>query len=605
MKRLLSILLIIASHLSASERTTDVYLSLTKKASSDAVYYSIPEIDVIDLSGKKNITDAVAESASVVVRQNTFNFGLSLPSIRGFSSNQTAVVYDGVKLPKDITSTYDLSILPDISSDKVFLIKGGWSSVFGANTEGGVIAIETQKPKSNLFESGFEFSSFDTERYFFKNSVVKENSSFLTSASIYESDGFQQNSYARKKSFSTNFYHNFKNYGTTKINLFAVDLKRGLPSGTPYDISKFNGEREKIANSTTDWQSDINLFGSVSHSFSVLDTESEITYSRSQLTRKAYQWSFLTSIKTYSNNILLRTKLSGFNLGCEYEENKLRSKVYGNHEMKTIGYYVNRGFSLSDKIDANIYLRYDDSKNFDNVLSPKAVLSYKISESLNSSYSVGRAWRAPNFVDLYGAPSLWYLANPDIKPEKAVSNEITLSYHKKVNASMTMYYYDINDKITIYTDPNTWQSKSVNMAEAYTKGVEFSFGYAFNIFSINAGANFIDVRGKNAGSGSYKKLAYSPSSKYIFSIYADTLLGGITFKTERVSEQWSGYNKTGKKIPTYTVSSVYFAKKIENLSLNFMIENIFNERYATTADSWNGYYPADPRRYSFSLSLMF
>ncbi|MCX7641633.1 MAG: TonB-dependent receptor plug domain-containing protein, partial [Elusimicrobiales bacterium] len=116
-KTILILFILIQNILSyGGDRPTEIYLLLSKNVSNsyESPIHKIPEIEVIsNIENNKKISDIISISPSVIIKNNTSNYGLSLPSLRGFSSNQTVVVYDGVKLPKDITSTYDLSILPD------------------------------------------------------------------------------------------------------------------------------------------------------------------------------------------------------------------------------------------------------------------------------------------------------------------------------------------------------------------------------------------------------------------------------------------------------------------------------------------------------------
>jgi outer membrane receptor protein involved in Fe transport len=556
------------------------------------------------------VSEKLNQSPSVILRENTQNFGLSLVSIRGFSSNQTAVLYDGIKLPKDITSTYDLSILPTLNLENVYLFKGGWSSVFGANSEGGVVALKSETLKDEKLVDLFsEFGPYSTHRYVFKTGVSKDGVSLLLSGEDYKSDGFQQNSYANKQSFTGKLTIGKDDHKLT-LNTFLVDLDRGLPSGTPVEIKSFNGEREKIAKSTTDWQSDRNFFISLKGEFRTGEFSNEISYSKNNLLRDAYQWSSLTEINTYSDNILARTSFEGYNFGIEYDKTKLRSNSYGNHEMKNIGYFANKSFNISEKLKTLVYLRYDDSKEYDNFLSPKLISDYKISDNLSVSYSIARSFRAPNFVDVYGYDGLFYRydPNPNIKPEKSLSNEISISYSgNNISAIVSAYYYDIDDKITIITISTSpiWEDKSVNLAKGYNKGVEVSLGYSYKEFYINLGGSLMDIKGKNVGEGSYKKLAYSPDYKLSFGAGYKSNSFEFGLNTIRVGDQYSGIDKTGKLIPSYTVTDISASKSFGDLKLFAKINNLFNERYATTADSWNGYYPANPRNLFAGLSLKF
>ncbi|NLI09357.1 MAG: TonB-dependent receptor plug domain-containing protein, partial [Elusimicrobia bacterium] len=174
---LLAALILAAKSIKCEDRTSEIFLSLAGKNNYDNyfIYDNAKSIDISDQNTK--ISQAANASPSFVLRENSGNLGLSLGSIRGFGSNQTAVVYDGIKLPKDITSTYDLSLIPTITADKIYILNGGWSSVFGSNAEGGVIGIKTQsiKKDSQSVEIISDYGSYDKKRYLLKSGVSKNN----------------------------------------------------------------------------------------------------------------------------------------------------------------------------------------------------------------------------------------------------------------------------------------------------------------------------------------------------------------------------------------------------------------------------------------------
>ena len=115
-----------------------------------------------------------------------------------------------------------------------------------------MVALKSETLKDEKLVDLFsEFGPYSTHRYVFKTWVSKDGVSLLLSGEDYKSDGFQQNSYANKQSFTGKLTIG-KDDNKLTLNTFLVDLDRGLPSGTPVDIKSFNGEREKKANSLTD-----------------------------------------------------------------------------------------------------------------------------------------------------------------------------------------------------------------------------------------------------------------------------------------------------------------------------------------------------------------
>jgi len=73
--------------------------------------------------------------------------------------------------------------------------------------------------------------------------------------------------------------------------------------------------------------------------------------------------------------------------------------------MKNIVYFANKSFNVSEKLKTSVYLRYDDSKEYDNFLSPKLIANYNFSNKISFSYSIARSFKAPNFADIYCAPA--------------------------------------------------------------------------------------------------------------------------------------------------------------------------------------------------------
>jgi len=321
MKKILLIIILTISiiPLKSEERTSEVFFSISQKPDNNQSYLFGNNLELFGIDeNTQKISEKINQSPSVILRENTQNFGLSLVSIRGFSSNQTAIVYDDIKLPKDITSTYDLSLLPTINIGNIYLLKGGWSGLFGANSEGGLISLKTDELRNEKIIDLFsEFGPYNSKRYVFKAGTSKDGISLLMTGENYKSDGFQENSYADKQAISGKFsIEGEKNKFI--LNMFLVNLDRGLPSGTPVDIKSFNGEREKKANRTTDWQNDSNFFINFKDEFQIGNFSNEISYSKNSLLRDAFQWASLTTINTYSDNILTKSSIKGYNFGIEY-----------------------------------------------------------------------------------------------------------------------------------------------------------------------------------------------------------------------------------------------------------------------------------------------
>ncbi|MEF3281010.1 MAG: TonB-dependent receptor [Elusimicrobiota bacterium] len=601
-------LLIIPNILVSEERTDEVFFSLERKI-DDKKYSYLPYYGsyVEHYKSDGDVLKSIDDSASIFIKKTNENYGVSTLFIRGFSSNHSAVIYDDIKLPKDITGVYDMSLLPPLYNSEVYLLKGGWSALYGVDSSAGAIALKSLDIKENdqvaLLKA--EFGDYDTKRYSLVSGFSKDKFSIITSAENYFSDGFQENSTSNKNSLSIKISYDFGTFGKTVLSGFGVSLKTGIPSGTPYDISEFDGKKEKKANTPDDWMSNENVFLSARHTVKFEDGAINLSYARSNLIREAYQWSSLTKIKTFSDVFLLNGNFKNFGYGAEFQADYLRSNKYGNHSMKNIGYFINGKFNLSSKIDLFAYLRYDDSKAYSDVLSPKAIIRW-VSENGSTivSYSASKSWRSPTFADRYGNSSWGIPENPDIKPEKSVGNELNVKLiFDKIDFSIGGYYYDITDRIML---DSSQSYKAVNLAKGYVRGIDISASYSYHPFVISISNSYIKSMGKDVGEGSYKRMPYVPHNKNVFDVkYLNHKLFDVDFRLENIGSYYTAIGETGKKVPGYILGLLELSKKLSNLDLFVTISNLFNKRYALTADSWNGYYPGSPRRVDIGMRITF
>jgi vitamin B12 transporter len=597
--------------LKAEEKTSEIYLSLSNYDINkslqpvNSIFYDKKEIED---TKKNDLGYVIDEIPSAYVRRLGGSEGTALPSMRGFYAKQVSVLIDGIKVPKDPTGSIDLSLLPISNVSGLEVLKGGWSSLYGGNSEGGVINIFTKNlPKnSQIAEISAEHSSFSTRVYEVKSGFNKEGFEIFTGGRSYYSEGFQENSHALRNSFDGKISYKDENYGKLTLTGYAIKAERGIPSGTPVDISDFDGDKEKAANTPFDKQYDDNYFLNLNYELEKGENKFFASYGRSLYQLKAHQYNSWTGFfddtenKTISNTSVLKYFVKGYVLGFEYEQNYLKSSFYDNHKMENYGYFVNKSYSINDKLALMPSIRLDDNRTFDSVFSPKLLVNYLASESLSFSAQIGKSWQAPTFADLYNP----WAPNPDLKPEKSIQTEFSVKYTNKNGfyAISSFYYSDIKDRIAL--DPTrSWAA--YNIDKAFNSGIDTELGYSFNNLEINAGLNVINAKGKTEGEGSYKKLAYIPEYKFNSALKYKSDLISAVLKMESISTQYSGKDKTGKKIPAYSVYDLILSKKIKALEIYAGIENIFDEHYAINADSFNGYYPANPRTYKCGIKMKF
>ncbi len=122
----------------------DVFLSLTRGnlPISDAPtnVEIIPSRD-FEPTSAKTVADVIEHVPGVMVQKYGSSGALSLVTVRGFLSHQVLVVIDDVPQIPDLTGNVDLSRLTLENVERIEILRGGASAVYGPNAEGGVIHI--------------------------------------------------------------------------------------------------------------------------------------------------------------------------------------------------------------------------------------------------------------------------------------------------------------------------------------------------------------------------------------------------------------------------------------------------------------------------------
>lgn len=130
------------------------------------------------------LTDLIAQRASIQVQ--SYNPGnLSTVTFRGTSSNHTGFLWNGISLNPVNNGQTDLSLLPVSLFDKIYILHGGTSSVFGEGNIGGGIHL-TNEPdfrRQRDLNAGIEYGSFRALRS--NLSVLFSNASWYFRAGAF------------------------------------------------------------------------------------------------------------------------------------------------------------------------------------------------------------------------------------------------------------------------------------------------------------------------------------------------------------------------------------------------------------------------------------
>jgi outer membrane receptor protein involved in Fe transport len=589
----------------------DVFLSLTRgdlPVSDAPTNTEIITSQDFEKTTARTVADVIESEPGVLIQKTGSEGQLALPSIRGFNAGQVLVVIDDVPQIPDYTGNVDLSRIPLNNVDRIEILRGGSSAVYGPNAEGGVIHIITKRPITAVdVEATSEAGSYGT---YHNRLLVGTNQGPVqaqVSGSRDLSDGFQQNSTSRNTDLNGLFTYNAGQYGKLSYNIDGEKGTVGLPSGTPVPISDWNGSLERQANDLTASQTETDRNNRLQYTNQIgpVDLTARIANNIKDL--DTFQFGSETLTRTEGRNAFGKVEIPGQGaLGYEFYERRLDSNVYGVYRTDAWGTFYEAYFIRNDWIKLTPGVRYDFDNTYGESWSPRVELVVNPTEIWKVSASADRSFQAPTLADQF---------NPFVPPQFQpghLNPEITWSYNlgstvkpaPGLETTLNLYHTDTRDRIAL--DPNR-NFAAFNLDRAYTQGVETDVAYTYKMVRQRVGYSYLQAEGKDASTNyEYSTLAFSPKHKIDYR--ADVNLPWQTQTTLDllyVFKQWTNIGETGVEIPDYLVANLKLSKKIGWAEVFVACNNLLDRHYAETADAFEGFFPQPGRTYSGGMTIRF
>lgn len=293
--------------------------------------------------------------------------------------------------------------------------------------------------------------------------------------------------------------------------------------------------------------------------------------------------------------------------GVEWRETTVNNsdKQGGNYADKKISNkaaYLEDTIQISDKISFVPGVRYDDHSKFGGKTTSKAALNYKIDNSSKFYVSWGQIFSAPNADDLYYDQPPFMYGNPNLKPE--IGNKTTIGFNTRLNVqtsfNISAFKSDIKDAIDWANDHGVYKPQNVNRQTK--KGIEFSVNHQINEnWKLDAGYSYIKTETKNGDDAYQWDEKNSRPNGYRL---------GISYHDEKWSNTLTGSAGTGRSSKYYTANYWIWDANV-NYKMNQMMtaylkmNNITNRAYELTGNNPVGAYPMAGRSFQVGVKYAF
>ncbi len=418
-------------------------------------------------------------------------------AINGSGSDRTLVLIDGNRA----NARFPLSEIPASNIERIEIIKGANSLLYGSDAMSGVINIITKKAP-DTFTAGVGGT------YSVKKNKDKNINTNTQDASV----GFKLGNLRQLYSYKRSYTDNKGNEEDSFSGKLGFDLGEYTKLG--FDV-KISQHEVPSSPRTMDYQDYALYFDWNIDEYSTLKTKG--------IFRNDKHIHHIASKSTKEN-------------GRRDEEEIIYTRQVGDSNLLTFGYQrIGESLKLSgaDTFSANVYsnnlfiqdeiavtdnfiavpaLRMDYHSQWKDEWNPKLSLLWKITDTLQVRASGGTAFKAPSMENLYKKTyfaryfgGTWVFGNPNLKPEK--SQTIRLSIEKRFNnnffSRISVFRNDFKDGIRWYNTKTRFNGKPVwtyaNSVKSTIQGIETKIKYYItDELLVDLGYGFYNIENKDS-----------------------------------------------------------------------------------------------------------
>ncbi len=511
--KFLLLLLFLSTHSFANSKVivTAEKVSLDKEKTNSVV--DVISEDEIKNSGDTSLTGLIQKKSSLQINSNgAFGKSTSL-FLRGADSSYTLIVIDGVEY-NDKSSVGGSAILEhiDLSSvEKIEILKGSQSVLYGSDAMAGVIKITTKNPGENIGSNGsIGYGSYDNKVASFSTSQKGEFLNYSMGLSFQDVEGISSYNSVRnpmaEKDGLNNLTATFKakkkisNKDSIEFNLRGVKAESDFDSSTEDKLDYMGRDSQLIAGIKYKrimgdyWVPEL----SVNYSKSDRLTNS---FSLSRLVAKTKKVELLNSFFINENVTLIN--------GLEYEETNASIETVDNKKnFSSTAVYLDSHF-VYDQFGIQAGGRWTKDRDLADQLTWKVGASFFALENTTFKMNASTGFKSPSLYQLFSN-----FGNTSLLPTKSRSYDFGVVQNiYNTELSLTLFKDTYENVIDFESSLN----KYANTFKAESKGLELRWNASFSNVTLDASATLLRAINKSSGNdGTY--LARRPREKYFLGV---------------------------------------------------------------------------------------
>lgn len=537
-------------------------------------------------------------------------------SIRGASAGNVLLLIDGIPVndPSAITNYYDLNFINIDQVERIEVLKGGQSTLYGSDAVAGAINVILKKADKkitvfggvtggsyNTLKESIGFGGQQKNTHFSINYTHQSSDGFSAATDKnkvggFDNDGFKQHALNGRFEFSP--AKNLKiNFTGTYNNYFADLDAAAFTDEKDYTVKNDNKQLGTSAVYTLK-KTTIHLNYNFNHVIRRYNDDSLYQSSPySKFARSSYTG------RTQFAELYGNWKINNFELliGADYRWNNTdqwywSTGAFGPYappalhaEMKQVSPYLTLAYNQDNGFGAEIGGRYNDHSVYGNNVSFNFNPFFVIKDKAKLFANIYSAFKTPTLYQLYDQS----IGNSSLTPEKSTVAEAGVKFLslKKLNARVVGFYRQAKDAILYTFNPSTFAGKYLNASKQTNYGIELEGGFAHKKVSITANYTYTNGKTTAAFDGTGAPLSKDTTYYNLYripkhTIHIDfgvqatpTIYCSIKSRSASKREEYV-YGAAAETLKAYVVFDVYGEYKMGKETRLFLeINNIAGNKY--------------------------
>jgi vitamin B12 transporter len=567
----------------------------------------------LEQSKKVTIIEALQDVLGVSIVQNGPPGGAASVFLRGANSEHTLILMDGVELndPISPSRSFDLAHLTLDNVERIEILRGPQSTLYGSDALGGVVNIITKKrmgkPKLSLSSVGGSYGTIVTSG---EISGSTEIIHYSLGTSYFRTQGFSASRANNVGNEEKDGYRNLSLWGRLAFRLFDnLDIDLILRTlDTQIDIDNFGTAQDDDPNNVQDYNAlfikteirnlMLNNRWEQKLGLSLVDYDRRHENPTDEIHLLDSENGFFKSklVKIDWQNNFFFHEMNTLTFGIDYQQEQGESEYYSDgiwgpyssifplRRAHVTGFYLQDQIRLVNRLFATLGLRLDDHSQFGPAVTYRIAPAFFIEGTqtkLRATY--GTAFKSPSLYQLYAPDtSLGPIGNSELNPEKSTGWDIGAEQQLlggKVLLGVTYFDNDYKDLINY-----DFLHGYINIGKAESKGIEVLIQTRpFDDVSFSATYTRTEARDKDTDAELLRRPKHKLTASLNYNLFKKANLHlSFIYIGERDDEYYDflTWTSTRETLPGYSLLNAAISFNFTpNLQIFCRLDNIFNKEY--------------------------